>query len=99
MKFFRHAKAVKPSDHRQRLLAPWWRKSAVEFGKVDLVQFDVQRRPVLTHVVGFDRLRNGDDAFLPQDPGERDLRRGYAMSLGDGLQAALLPRFPWFIGE
>src|SRR5690348_2973788 len=69
------------SGHLQRFLFARWPEVTIELGEIVVVQRDAQRLHVVAHMRFARRFRNGEHTGLPDDPGERDLRRCCAIAL------------------
>src|SRR5260370_41542455 len=76
------------SGRRQRQLSFGWRKGPVERRQLVLAQAQIERSEILAHMGLARRFRNGDDVVLPNEPGERDLRRARLEFLRDALEIA-----------
>src|SRR5262245_14963941 len=75
------------------------RKGFAEFGKVELGEFDLERRAVLLHPRGRRGLRNHHHVAMPENPGEPDLRRRGTMADRDAGQYPIAQQSPLFEGR
>src|SRR6185437_3434186 len=77
------------SEHFQRFGLVRRREGAVELGEFLGRQREVERRPVLAHMVDVAGLGDHDEGIAGKEPGQRHLSRGHAAAGGDLAQRAL----------
>src|SRR5882762_4460761 len=71
------------SDHLQRPLPGRRSKREIELADVRRRQLNIQRRTILSNVVGIARPRNRDDIFRSQHPRQSHLHGGHTMTVCD----------------
>src|SRR6516165_3336423 len=78
------------SEHPERTLGLRWRKGAVERRQVLFGQGDTERAAVVAHMLEACGFRDHNHALLPQEPGERHLRRCRVPAAGDLGERAVM---------
>src|SRR5947207_2453038 len=86
--------AASASQYFERARALGWRKRAVECREILIVKLDASRVPVLADTCNVGGLRDHDRADLPQQPGERDLRRRCVAAARNVLQRGVSQQTP-----
>jgi hypothetical protein len=76
-------------EQLERARAGGRREGTIELGKVLGRQLDVERRPVIPHMLEGRRLGDHHHVRLPQHPGKRDLCGGGAMANGGAGENAV----------
>ena len=79
----RFQETLRALQHVERLRPRRRREGAIECSQILLLEFKFESAAIFMHVIDSAGLRNGDDAVLPQHPGERNLCRRRVMTLGN----------------